>query len=309
MNERVGWNNRLKRPLVLGVAACTLCTGLFADQARSVQGDPLPTCSSGRDTTAGFVGDRFDRVDRTREETAIPEVSRDLRLREFGSSVVRVATGYGHGGTGFVVRTPRGESVVVTAAHVAREHALSDFALTSFDGANVSRYNVVGGCVVRKDRKHATPADDIAILEVNHPEQLPDPLELGSEISSRTGISINYQLAGKDEHGTPLQHGERDPVVVSVKPVMQAGDMILALSGMDGDPLSKDMTSAPILPGASGSPVIQDGRVVGMVTTAAIMPIDMAEQAVYGVTGRMYEDGLIDSDVIGVVLESKELNQ
>lgn len=122
---------------------------------------------------------RFDLVNRTSEEATVHEVLRDHRQKVFRASVIGVATGDGHGGTGFVVETPTGNRVVVTAAHVARNHAVSDFALTSFYGADVSRFAVTGGCVVRKDRM--TPADDIAVLEVDHPDELPAPLELGSE--------------------------------------------------------------------------------------------------------------------------------
>lgn len=115
-------------------------------------------------------------------------------------------------------------------------------------------------------------------------------------------MSINYQLAGKDANGTSVQHGECDPVTVSVKPVTQASDMVIAVSGMDDN-------SVELLPAASGSAVIQDGRVIGMVVAAARAPIDAGESAIYGVSGNVYDDGLIDSDVIKIVLESKEIER
>lgn len=301
MREYVGWRGRLKSPVTIGVAAATFGVAMPADQARSVRNDPLPACSSAIDTQASWIGTRINRIDVHAEEAALPQVILENRKNAYGASVMRISTGPESGGTGFVAETSRNKRVIVTAGHVAAKHALSDFRVQSFDGRTVHEYRVDGGCLIRKTEKTETPADDIAILTVDEEDKLPRPLTVGSgPASALPGFSVNYQI---DTHtGLGLQRDVRNPAVMTVVPIARANDMTVVASGIDGE------KSEPLLPGASGSPVIQDDEVIGVAVRATLLPMDSAEQRVSGISGRAYNGYLVNNSVVEAALSSPELD-
>lgn len=193
-----------------------------------------------------------------------------------GPAVVHVSSEDGRGnGSGFLM-TPDG--FLVTNSHVAQGQA--QFDITFHDGVSAKGY-LVGD----------DPATDLALIQVNSPEQL-SHLEFANDRSLRVG-----QLA--IAIGSPL--GFQQTVTAGV--VSALGRSLRSVSGRLIDDVIQ--TDASLNPGNSGGPLVNSrGEVIG-VNTAVIQPAQgicfaISCKTAYHVATELILHGRIERSFLGI---------
>ncbi len=204
------------------------------------------------------------------EQAGRSETSRQV-AHDIGRSVVKIVIGSTEaGGTGFAMKTPGGETVVVTAGHVIAGKKLEDIHVQVRDDSDIRVLTPTGGCGLYNSdsvSNFATTNKDIAVLTVNDPEQSLKALELGAAVTHvSNAVSVNYQRLSPSLH---TRYPITAPATFSTRIVGKDGDAVNSLvSGLDH--ADENICEDTLVSGASGSPLLVGGKVVGMTVASEI---------------------------------------